>query len=169
MRTGVLFLDLDRFKAVNDTYGHLVGDRLLIAVAHRLTGTLRPGDTLARVAGDEFLVVCEDITDLEHAAQIADRIHAVLEAPFAIEPSSITISASVGVAVSTDHDEHAADLLLHADGALYEAKHHGGGRSASATERARTATDRRLNVERDLRRAWVCSSRSTTSARATPR
>jgi predicted signal transduction protein with EAL and GGDEF domain len=130
-----------------------VGDRLLIAVAHRLASTLRPGDTLARVAGDEFLIVCEDITDLEHAAQIADRIHAVLEAPFAIDPSSITISASVGVAVSTDHDEHAADLLLHADGALYEAKHHGGGRSERATERARTATDRRLNVERDLRRA----------------
>ena len=152
-RTGLLFLDLDRFKAVNDTYGHLVGDRLLIAVAHRLASTLRPGDTLARVAGDEFLVVCEDISDLEHAGQIAARIHAVLEAPLAIAPNSITISASIGIAVSTDHNEHAADLLLHADSALYEAKRRGGGRSTSATERARTETDRRLNVERDLRDA----------------
>jgi len=151
-RTGMLYLDLDRFKAVNDTYGHLVGDRLLIAVARRLTSTLRPGDTLARVAGDEFLVVCEDIADLEYAEGIAGRIHAVLEAPFAIEPNSITISASVGVAVATDK-EQAADLVLHADGALYEAKRRGGRQTKSATDRARTATDRRLNVERDLRRA----------------
>ena len=152
-RTGILYLDLDRFKAVNDTYGHLVGDRLLIAVARRLLSTLRPGDTLARVAGDEFLIVCEDITDLEHAERIAARIHAVLEAPFAIEPNSITISASIGVAVATDPDEQAADLVLHADGALYEAKRRGGGQSKSATAGARTATARRLNVERDLRRA----------------
>jgi diguanylate cyclase (GGDEF)-like protein len=151
-RTGLLFLDLDRFKAVNDTYGHLVGDRLLIAVAHRLTSALRPGDTLARVAGDEFIVVCEDISDLEHAEQIAARIHAVLEAPFAIAPNSIVMSASAGVALA-NHNESAADLHLHADGALYEAKRLGGGRSASATDLTRTVTDRRLNVERDLRHA----------------
>ena len=151
-RTGLLFLDLDRFKAVNDTYGHLVGDRLLIAVAHRLSSTLRPGDTLARVAGDEFLVVCEGISDLEHAEQIADRIRAVLEAPFAIDPNAIIVSTSIGVAVA-DPSEQAADLILHADGALYEAKRRGGAQSASATERARTETDRRLNIERDLRRA----------------
>ena len=150
---GLLFLDLDRFKSINDTFGHLVGDRLLIAVAHRLTSALRPGDTLARIAGDEFLVVCEDISDLEHAEQIALRIQAVLEAPFAIAPNSITISASIGVAVSTDRNERAADLLLHADGALYEAKRRGRGRSRSATVRARIETDRRLNVERDLRHA----------------
>ena len=151
--TGLLYLDIDRFKSINDTYGHLVGDRLLIAVAHRLSSTLRPGDTLARVAGDEFLVVCEDISDLAHAEQIAARIHAVLEAPFAIEPNAITIGASVGVAVAVDHTEHAADLVLHADAALNEAKRRGGRQSTSATERARTETDRRLNVERDLRRA----------------
>jgi diguanylate cyclase (GGDEF)-like protein len=151
-RTGGLFLDLDRFKAVNDTYGHLAGDRLLIAVADRLSSTLRPGDTLARVAGDEFLVVCEGISDLGHAEQIAARIHGVLEAPFAIEPNALAISASIGVAVA-DPSERAADLVLHADGALYEAKRRGGAQSTSATERARTETDRRLNIERDLRRA----------------
>jgi diguanylate cyclase (GGDEF)-like protein len=151
-RTGVLFLDLDRFKAVNDTYGHLAGDRLLIAVADRLSSTLRPGDTLARIAGDEFLVACEDISDLEHAEQIADRIHAVLKAPFAIDPNAIAVSASIGVAVA-DPGDQPADLVLHADGALYEAKRRGGAQSTSATERARTKTDRRLNVERDLRRA----------------
>jgi diguanylate cyclase (GGDEF)-like protein len=151
-RTGVLFLDLDRFKAVNDTYGHLAGDRLLIAVADRLSSTLRPGDTLARVAGDEFLVVCEGISNLGHAEQIAARIHGVLEAPFAIEPNALAISASIGVAVA-DPSERAADLVLHADGALYEAKRRGGAQSTSATERARTETDRRLNIERDLRRA----------------
>ena len=93
------------------------------------------------------------IADLEHAEQVAARIHAVLEAPFAIEPNSITISASIGIAVATDRDEEAADLLLHADGALYDAKRHGGGHSKSATERARTETGRRFNVERDLRDA----------------
>ncbi len=151
-RTGVLFLDLDRFKAVNDTYGHLAGDRLLIAVAERLSSTLRPGDTLARLAGDEFLVVCEGIADLVHAEQIAARIHAVLEAPFEIEPNAIAVRASIGVAVA-DPGDQAADLVLHADGALYEAKHRGGAQSTSATEGARTETDRRLNIERDLRRA----------------
>ena len=152
-RTGLLYLDIDRFKAINDTFGHLVGDRLLIAVAHRLSSTLRPGDTLARVAGDEFLVVCEDISDLEHAEQVAHRIHSVLEAPFAFEPNAITVSASIGVAVAADHTEDAADLILHADAALYEAKRGGGRQSTSATELVRTETDRRLNVERDLRRA----------------
>jgi diguanylate cyclase (GGDEF)-like protein len=152
MRTGVLFVDLDRFKAINDTYGHLVGDRLLIAVAERLSNTLRPSDTLARIAGDEFLVVLEGISDLEHAEQIADRIHGALKLPFAIEPNAISVSASIGVAVA-DAGDRAADLVLHADGALYASKHGGGGQSTSATERARTETDRRLNIERDLRHA----------------
>jgi diguanylate cyclase (GGDEF)-like protein len=151
-RTGVLFLDLDRFKAINDTYGHLVGDRLLIAVAERLSNTLRPSDTLARIAGDEFPVVLEGISDLEHAEQIADRIHGALKLPFAIEPNAISVSASIGVAVA-DAGDRAADLVLHADGALYESKHGGRGQSTSATERARTETDRRLNIERDLRHA----------------
>jgi diguanylate cyclase (GGDEF)-like protein len=152
MRTGVLFVDLDRFKAINDTYGHLVGDRLLIAVAERLSNTLRPSDTLARIAGDEFLVVLEGISDLEHAEQIADRIHGALKLPFAIEPNAISVSASIGVAVA-DAGDRAADLVLHADGALYASKHGGRGQSTSATERARTETDRRLNIERDLRHA----------------
>jgi diguanylate cyclase (GGDEF)-like protein len=151
--TGLLFVDLDRFKAVNDTFGHLVGDRLLIAVAHRLASALRPGDTLARIAGDEFLVVCEDLSDLGHGEQIAARMHAVLEAPFAIDPNSITVSASIGIAVSSDPRERSADLLLHADAALYEAKRRGRGQSHTASERARTETDRRLNVERHLRHA----------------
>ena len=152
--TGLMFLDLDRFKTVNDTYGHMVGDRLLIAVARRLSAALRPGDTLARIAGDEFVVVCEDLTDLEQAEQLAARVHAILgEAPFVIEPHSISITASVGVAVSADPGDHAADLLLHADAALYEAKLQGGGRSGSATKTARTETHRRLSVERDLREA----------------
>ena len=152
-RTGLLYLDIDRFKAINDTYGHLVGDRLLIAVANRLSSTLRPGDTLARISGDEFVVVCEDIADLGHAEQIAARIHSVLDAPFAIDPNAITVSASVGVAVAADHNEAAADLVLHADAALYEAKRRGGRQSTSATELARTETERRFSVERDLRRA----------------
>ncbi len=152
-RTGVLFLDIDRFKAINDTYGHHVGDRLLIAVGDRVTSALRPGDTLARIAGDEFLVLCEDIVDLAHAEHVASRLLAALRAPFAIPPNSIAVSVSIGAAVSDDVRMRAADLLLHADSALYEAKRRGGARSASATKRARTQTDRRMSIERDLHRA----------------
>jgi diguanylate cyclase (GGDEF)-like protein len=143
-RIGVLFLDVDRFKAINDTFGHPVGDRLLIALGDRVTSALRPGDTLARIAGDEFLVLCEDITDLEHAEQIAARLLAALQAPFALPPNSIFTTISIGIAVSANHGERAADLLVHADSALYEAKRRGGGRAASATRRARDRADRRL-------------------------
>ncbi len=149
-RIGVLFLDVDRFKSINDTFGHPVGDRLLIALGDRVTSALRPGDTLARIAGDEFLVLCEDITDLEHAEQIAARLLAALQAPFALPPNSIFVNVSIGVAVSDTHGERTADLLVHANSALYEAKRRGGGRSASATRRARDRTDRRMNIERDL-------------------
>ena len=152
-RTGVLFLDIDRFKSINDTYGHHVGDRVLIAVSDRITSALRPGDTLARIAGDEFLVLCEDIVDLVHAQHVASRLLAALRAPFALPPNSIAVSVSIGAAVSDDTRMRAADLLLHADSALYDAKRRGGARSASATKRARTQTDRRMSIERDLHRA----------------
>ena len=149
-RIGVLFLDVDRFKTINDTFGHPVADRLLIALGERVTSALRPGDTLARIAGDEFLVLCEDIIDLEHAEQIAARLLAALQAPFALPPSSIFVTVSIGIAVSANHGERAADLLVHADSALYDAKRRGGGRAASATRRARGRADRRISIERDL-------------------
>ena len=153
-QTGLLFVDLDRFNAVNDSYGHRLGDRLLIAVARRLAGALRQGETLARMSGDEFSVVCEEITGLQQAGRLAANIHAALSgAPFVIEAHSITLTASIGVAVSADPVEQAANMLLHAEVAMQAAKRRGGARSESATTTARTETRRRLSVEHDLRKA----------------
>ena len=152
--TGLLFVDLDRFKTINESYGHGCGDRLLIAVVRRLAGAVRAGDTLARMGADEFSVVCEELSDLEHAEELAQRVHAALvEEPFVIDAHSITLTASIGVAVSADPTDEVANLLLHAEIAKQEAKRRGGARSESATTTVRSETHRRLGVEHDLRQA----------------
>ena len=128
----VLFADLDRFKAVNDTYGHTVGDLLLVAVAARLTALLRPGDTLARVSGDEFVILCEDLqspADIEH---LATRIDDAFETPFVIPDGEqrtvdVSISASVGIAFSGPAAGITRHLVRDADLAMYQAKRKGGG------------------------------------------
>jgi diguanylate cyclase (GGDEF)-like protein len=96
--SAVFFLDLDRFKQVNDTYEHQVGDALLVAVAQRLTGALRPGDSLARLSGDEFVVLCPDLADRSAADPIAARLDAELSRPFALSGVEVTITASIGIA-----------------------------------------------------------------------
>jgi diguanylate cyclase (GGDEF)-like protein len=123
----VLFTDLDGFKAVNDTYGHRVGDELLIAVADRLTSLMRPGDTLARLAGDEFVVLCEDLNDVTDAQSLAERIGSAFARPFALDAADITVTASVGIAYAGPGAEISVDLVADADAAMYQAKHGGGG------------------------------------------
>jgi diguanylate cyclase (GGDEF)-like protein len=119
--TAVFFLDLDRFKAVNDTYGHRVGDELLVGVAQRLSDVLRPGDSLARVAGDEFVVLCEDLAGVSEARAIAVRFEAALAVPFVVSNLEINIGASIGIALSGRSDD--AEQLLHeADLAMYRTK-----------------------------------------------
>jgi diguanylate cyclase (GGDEF)-like protein len=118
----VLFADLDRFKAVNDTYGHQAGDHLLIAVADRLRAILRPGDTLARVSGDEFVFLCEDLAHITDAEILVNRIRSAFVSPFQLDTAEVTITASVGVAFAGPGEEISGHLVVNADTAMYQAK-----------------------------------------------
>jgi diguanylate cyclase (GGDEF)-like protein len=125
----ILFADLDRFKHVNDSHGHLVGDELLTAVAHRLAGLVRSGDTLARFSGDEFVFLCEDLHSLADAEILAKRVDDAFVEPFVLPASQLTlsISASVGIAFAGPGDELTNELVVQADMAMYQAKRNGGG------------------------------------------
>jgi diguanylate cyclase (GGDEF)-like protein/PAS domain S-box-containing protein len=122
-RSAVLFVDLDRFKAVNDRQGHAAGDHLLVAVAERLQRVVRPGDTVARLGGDEFVVLAEHVTKPEAATQIAERVRLALAKPVDLKGRQLTISCSIGIAFS-GHDLPEA-MLNKADVALYQAKQRG--------------------------------------------
>lgn len=121
----VLFLDLNDFKTVNDSLGHEVGDRLLIAVAERLRACMRAEDTAARLGGDEFIILLEDKSSTDDATLVAERITKALETPLAVEGHEISITASIGIAVSTSGEDRPNDLLRNADAAMYRAKERG--------------------------------------------
>lgn len=128
VRTGadvaVLFADVDGLKAVNDTYGHEAGDDVLMGLGRRLAESLRPEDTLARMGGDEFAVVCADLLDLDQALTLAERLRAAAAEPIAIRGGHLSVTVSVGVAVgsSAEGDDVAARLLRRADEAMYDIK-----------------------------------------------
>jgi diguanylate cyclase (GGDEF)-like protein/PAS domain S-box-containing protein len=124
-RVAVLFLDVDRFKVVNDSLGHAAGDRILVEVAARLDRASRPGDTVARFGGDEFVVLCEDLEHEDGAAAIADRFAEALTHPFRFDRRELTLTASVGISTSTAPDSDPAALLRDADAAMYRAKERG--------------------------------------------
>jgi diguanylate cyclase (GGDEF)-like protein len=147
---GLLFLDLDHFKAVNDAFGHHVGDELLLAVVDRIRHLLRPGDTLARLSGDEFVVLCEGLSAHGQAEEVAERIIKGLSAPFAIAGQRISMTASVGIAFAGHGHDTAARALIHADAAMYQAKSRGGARHTTATSRALSVSDRRRGLGQDL-------------------
>ena len=149
----ILFADLDRFKAVNDTYGHHVGDELLVAVARRLNGLLRPGDTLARLAGDEFLILCEDLDDASQVEPLAARIDEALGRPFVLSGIEVEMSASVGIAFAGPSDEVPERVLQNADTAMYQAKRRGGARHGIIDLREQRLSDRRARLNLDLRGA----------------
>ena len=148
----VLFLDLDGFKYVNDSLGHHVGDALLVAVAQRLSGALRPGDMTARFGGDEFALLCADVGDEREALAIGARVNAALVAPFRIVGDELHVSASVGVALS-DGADNGDSLLRDADAAMYAAKQRGRARCELFGQPHRAKMTERLRVEQDLRRA----------------
>lgn len=150
-RVALLFVDLDRFKHVNDERGHEVGDHLLVEVASRLRRAVRAGDTVARLGGDEFVVVAEGGDDADVAA-LADRIRAALEVPVTVgDGTTIAVSASIGMAFDTGHPPER--LLRDADAALYRAKERGRNRVEVFNEALRVAAQRRATVEATLRRA----------------
>jgi diguanylate cyclase (GGDEF)-like protein len=122
----VLFMDLNGFKLINDSLGHAVGDHVLAAVAGRLQRTMRENDTAARFGGDEFVVLCEDISDEQHAKRIVDRISSNLEPPFTFEGESLFVTTSIGIAFVVPPIHHDGEVLIRAaDAAMYRAKEHG--------------------------------------------
>ena len=148
----VLDLDLDRFAVVNETLGHDFGDELLVAVARRLSGVLGAEDTLARVSGDEFAILCEGSGGERGAIELAERVLGALEPPVVLDEREVFIAASVGLAVTTGRGADAESLLSDAQVAMYRAKEHGGG--YELFDRAmRRRTFERLDLERDMRRA----------------
>jgi len=123
----VLFVDLDHFKAINDRYGHGVGDAALQAIAERARATVRPGDTVARLSGDEFVILCEGVTEAE-VDSIADRLVRSMAEPLSVDNQVVALSGSIGVAFATKRDETLDELMQRADKAMYQAKHDGRGR-----------------------------------------
>jgi diguanylate cyclase (GGDEF)-like protein/PAS domain S-box-containing protein len=153
---GILFLDLDHFKLINDSLGHHAGDALLRAVAPRLRSHLRPGDIVARFGGDEFGVLIDRLADEGEAMAIADRVAAAFAQPFAIDGVEHFVSASIGVAVagpSAERPVNAELLIRDADAAMYRAKEGGRSRCVLFDAEMRAAAMRRLEIERDLRQA----------------
>ena len=149
----LLFLDLDRFKAINDTWGHEAGDHVLRTIAARIDESLRPFDTVARLGGDEFVVLCEDVEGEQAALEIARRLRASLSRPIDVLGDYVSISASVGVALPDDAHEDAEELLHAADTAMYRAKRRGLGTSELASPALRAGANARARVERTLRGA----------------
>jgi len=122
---GVLYVDLDRFKTVNDTLGHAAGDMLLVEAAARIQAGVRETDTVARLGGDEFVVLCEDLDGVHHGADVVERIISALQVPFRLGDDTAQLSASIGIALSTDGTETADALIAKADMAMYRAKENG--------------------------------------------
>jgi diguanylate cyclase (GGDEF)-like protein len=156
-RTGthvaVLFIDLDRFKVVNDSLGHHAGDRLLVAVADRLRTAARRHELPARFGGDEFVIVCEDVADAQDAVAIAERLLKALAQPFDFDDVPAFVGGSIGIAVTSDPDAAPADLVRDADAAMYRAKQAGGGRWSIFDQVVRDRAVARQATEAALRNA----------------
>jgi len=150
---GVLFIDLDRFKEVNDTLGHAAGDTLLVEVGRRLQSVIRVGDTAGRMGGDEFILVCEELEGVPAATAIAERVAAVLAPPFLVMEHELSVAASVGIVVATDSGTDADDLIRDADVAMYRAKQAGGRRFELYEGSMREPLLARHETEAALRRA----------------
>jgi len=149
-RGAVLFLDMDRFKLVNDSFSHVVGDQLLVAVAERIAGVLRPGDTIARLGGDEFTVLLDGVCDDAEARLVADRIQGSLSGPIGVGDQEMFATASVGVALTTP-GSRAEDVVRNADIAMYDAKRRGRGRCSVFDQSMHQQAVARMSRENELR------------------
>ena len=153
LRFAVLFLDLDRFKIINDSLGHLIGDKLLIALAKRLEECLRPNDIIARLGGDEFTVLINHITDPSDAVRVAKRFLEKLSVPFILDAYEVFTSASIGIIVSDEVKRQPEDFLRDADTAMYRAKEAGKARYEIFDREMHIRNMNLLQMENDLRRA----------------
>lgn len=151
-RFAVLFMDLDRFKNINDSFGHLFGNQLLAEVAGRLNTNLREGDTFARFGGDEFAILLDDIGNADFARLVAERIHQDMSLPFDIHDSQVFVTVSIGIAVSDTYNR-AEDIVRDSDIAMYKAKFHGRGCHMVFDEAMRRDVLSSLQLETDLRHA----------------
>ncbi len=149
----VLFVDVDQFKVINDSLGHDQGDRLLILMAERLVAAVRPGDTVARFGGDEFVVLCQDLLGEHEAVAIGERIREKAGTPLLLDGRDYFVTVSTGIALTDSPAMPAADLLRDADSAMYQAKETGRARSAVFAQSMRTRAVRRLDTEVALRAA----------------
>jgi len=154
----VLFIDLDHFKVVNDSLGHAFGDELVVTVAQRLRNAIRPGDVLARFGGDEFVVLCDNLTSVESVSGLAQRLLAAVAEPIALTTDEVFVTASIGIAISdVNGDTTSETLLRHADAAMYQAKNDGRARAVvfepdrhgSAMTALRTGTELHRALERN--------------------
>ncbi|WP_029457926.1 putative bifunctional diguanylate cyclase/phosphodiesterase [Solidesulfovibrio alcoholivorans] len=149
----VLYLDMDRFKLVNKTFGHVTGDRLLMVIANRLQKLLRDVDTLARFGGDEFAILVEDVDGLTDASAMADNVLRQLAAPFRLKKQEIFVTCSIGVVLGSAAYEHPDQVLRDADNAMYSSKEHGGDHYTVFDAGMRVVTQRRMEMELALRHA----------------
>jgi len=148
----VLFIDLDTFKLINDRYGHTVGDELLTTVARRLAGMLRPADTLARLSGDEFVILCEDFGGKAELSAFAARIRLALAAPYVLSNNEVDVTASIGVAFASN-DVRPSQLIQDADAAMYQAKRRGGNCHQVIDLREQQLTEQRRTLVYELKGA----------------
>lgn len=153
-KVGVMFLDLDRFKNINDSLGHHVGDGLLRSVSERMSDSVREGDTISRLGGDEFIIILSDIEDTDEIARLVDqRLIPSIQKPHYIEGAELFVSCSVGIAVFPDDAEEIDELMRHADAAMYQAKKLGRNNAQFYTPELNERATKRLQFETDMRHA----------------
>ena len=150
---GVLVVDLDRFKSINDSLGHAVGDRLLVEAGARLCGAVRDGDTVARLGGDDFAVVLTDVAHKEDVGLVTEKIAAALREPFCIDGTELFVTPSVGISVAPTDGADVDTLLRHAEAAMYQAKEHGRNNHQFFSPALDATVRRRFALEHPLRRA----------------
>lgn len=148
----VMFMDLDRFKLINDTFGHNVGDRLLEHIAERLTGTMRSVDIIARMGGDEFTIILTDVKSNKDATSAAKKVLDAISKPFVLEGRELLITTSIGIAMYPSHGEDSETLVRNADAAMYKAKEEGKNTYYIYTDSLNAAAIHKVTLEADLRR-----------------